>query len=68
VNGTSDAGWTPHSGDRIVVRTPDRREFRGVVVELTVRGVVIRLDTGWVTTYPLLLVHRDEIRHTEIEP
>lgn len=47
-------------GDRIVVRTPDRREFRGVLVELRepLSGVV-RLDTGWVTTYPLRLIFPD---------
>jgi hypothetical protein len=44
-------------GDRIVIRTPDRREFRGVLTEVrnTTSGVV-RLDTGWVTTFPLALM------------
>jgi len=49
-------------GDRIVVRTPDRREFRGVLVERRDpqgrrRMVVVRLDTGWLTTYPAEMVH-----------
>jgi hypothetical protein len=49
-------------GDRVVVRTPDRREYRGIV-----RGfreidegrwlAVVRLDTGWETTYPVEMVH-----------
>jgi hypothetical protein len=53
------------SGDRIVVRTPDRREFRGRLVEIRDAGggratAVVRLDTGWVTSYPLDMVERDE--------
>lgn len=49
-------------GTRIAVRTPDRREFRGVLVEFRTdandRAVaVVRLDTGWLTTYPLAMVH-----------
>ncbi|MGH2441989.1 MAG: hypothetical protein ACRDFX_02350 [Chloroflexota bacterium] len=53
-------------GDRIVVRTPDQRAFFGELIELRSgehrdQGVV-RLDTGWVTTYPLSMIHpRDEI-------
>ena len=48
-------------GDRIVVRTPDRREFRGRLMELRARGdgrrlAVVRLDTGWLTTYPAEMV------------
>ena len=53
------------NGDRIVVRTPDRREYRGRLVEI--RGseggpatAVVRLDTGWITSYPLHMVHKDE--------
>lgn len=49
-------------GDAIVVRTPDRREYRGSLLEI--RGgvaekpvAVVRLDTGWETTYPLAMVH-----------
>ncbi len=48
-------------GDRVVIRTPDRREFRGVLVEP--RGedaAVVRLDTGWLTTYPLRLIFPEE--------
>lgn len=50
----------PAVGERIVVRTPDRREFRGRIVEY--RGpdsAVVRFDTGWVTTYPLRLIFPD---------
>ncbi len=51
-------------GDRIVIRTPDRREFRGILVERKQHPdgrsmVVVRLDTGWVTTYPAELVYPD---------
>ena len=47
---------------RIVVRTPDRREYRGWFLELRVRDdgkqvAVVRLDSGWVTTYPVHMVH-----------
>ena len=49
-------------GKRIAVRTPDRREYRGVLVafrkDVSDRAVaVVRLDTGWLTTYPLEMVH-----------
>jgi hypothetical protein len=52
-------------GRRIVVRTPDRREFGGVVAEIREspggrRQVVVRLDTGWLTTYPVEMVHDAE--------
>jgi hypothetical protein len=55
------------TGDRVVVATPDRREFRGRLVELRERAdgkklAVIRLDTGWVTTYPLDMVHAEKQR------
>lgn len=54
-------------GERIVVRTPDRREFRGKLVELRPGNggrmqAVVRLDSGWVTAYPIELVHRDTAR------
>lgn len=50
-------------GDRIVIRTPDRREFRGVLVEFRGEGAaVVRLDTGWVTTYPVSLIFPDAPR------
>ena len=59
------------AGDRVVVRTPDRRAFRGVLVELRraaeVSGpeqAVVRLDTGWLTTYPASMVHREELPPT----
>lgn len=53
-------GGDMRRGDRIAVRTPDRREFRGEVVEVRAGEgkVVVRLDTGWVTTYPSHMVHR----------
>lgn len=48
-------------GERVVVQTPDRREFRGRLVEYRNlpgdrKGAVVRLDTGWLTTYPLELL------------
>lgn len=54
-------------GDRVVIATPDRREFRGRLVELRERAdgkklAVIRLDTGWMTTYPLEMVHVERDR------
>lgn len=54
-------GHTLRIGERIVVRTPDRREYRGVLVETRMsatgrREAVVRLDTGWLTTYPLEMV------------
>ena len=54
-------------GERVVVQTPDRREFRGRLVEFKTlpggrNGAVVRLDTGWLTTYPLEMVHPDEKR------
>ncbi len=56
-----------NAGDRIVISTPDRREFRGRLVEIRDRAdgkklAVVRLDTGWLTTYPLDMVHREEDR------
>ena len=55
----------PRSGQRVVVRTPDRREWGGVAVAVrTADGaepaVEVRLDTGWVTTYPLRMVFAAE--------
>lgn len=52
-------------GRRVVVRTPDRREFRGHLVEIQEREdgrrvAIVRLDTGWVTSYPLEIVHIEE--------
>jgi hypothetical protein len=52
----------PRPGQRIVVRTPDRREYRGELLEVrTGSGVnataVVRLDTGWLTSYPMTMVH-----------
>ena len=49
----------PEQGERIVIRTPDRREFRGEYIALRDGRVVVRLDTGWVTTYPRRMVFRD---------
>lgn len=53
------------AGDRVVVRTPDRHTYRGVLVELrrSVQGsqnAVVRLDTGWLTTYPADMVDVEE--------
>ena len=55
-----DDDMVPRPGERVVVRTPDRREFRGVLVELRENQALIRFDTGWMTRYPLSLVHIDE--------
>ena len=48
-------------GDRIVVRTPDRRAYFGWLVEVREAPgntqAVVRLDTGWLTAYPLHMVH-----------
>jgi hypothetical protein len=49
-------------GRRIVVRTPDRREYRGELVEFRKGNsgsevAVVRLDTGWLTSYPVAMVH-----------
>lgn len=48
-------------GDRIEVRTPDRRSYFGYLLELREgpenTRAVVRLDTGWVTSYPVRLVH-----------
>lgn len=51
-------------GQRVVVRTPDRREFRGVLLEVThVEGerpvAMVRLTTQWITRYPLHMIHPD---------
>ena len=51
-----------HAGQRIVVRTPDRREYRGELLELRAGAgenatAVVRLDTGWLTSYPIAMVH-----------
>ena len=58
-------------GERVVVKTPDRREFRGRVVERkTLPGgreaAVVRLDTGWLTTFPMALLRPEPgtDRHT----
>ncbi len=60
-------------GDPVVVRTPDRREYRGHLLEWRegVAGqpqVVVRLDTGWVTTYPVHMVHLDESGRARLDP
>jgi hypothetical protein len=56
-------------GERVVVQTPDRREFRGRLVEYRAlpggrKGAVVRLDTGWLTTYPLELLRPETGRQT----
>lgn len=55
-------------GERVVVKTPDRREFRGRVVGLKALSggrpaAVVRLDSGWLTTYPLELLHPEDGRN-----
>jgi hypothetical protein len=54
----------PRPGDAIVVRTPDRREFRGRLLEVRTGThgrpeAVVRLDTGWVTAFPLTMISSD---------
>lgn len=55
---------TIEPGERIVIRTPDHREFRGRLMEYRGRGsgcvALVRLDTGWETTYPTAMVWKDE--------
>ena len=64
-NRETDGGdATLRAGQRVVVRTPDRREFRGILVELKEQSAVIRFDTGWMTTYPLHLVFAEDARST----
>lgn len=48
-------------GERVVVSTPDRREFTGRLTALRHEQngrqvAVVRLDTGWETTYPIHMV------------
>jgi hypothetical protein len=48
----------------VVVRTPDRREYRGTLIEIRRlpdgrEMAVVRLDTGWLTSYPRHMVHPD---------
>ena len=54
-------------GQRVVVRTPDRRVWQGLLVEVQERPdgrqfAVVRLDSGWITSYPLTMVH-SEVKH-----
>ncbi len=60
-------------GDPVVVRTPDRREYRGHLLEWREgasgpQRAVVRLDTGWVTTYPVHMVHLDESGRARLDP
>ncbi|MGH2449359.1 MAG: hypothetical protein ACRDFS_12255 [Chloroflexota bacterium] len=54
----------PQPGKRIVVRTPDRHEYRGWLVEIRERDgkreALVRLDTGWETAFPVQMVEADE--------
>lgn len=54
---------TIEPGERVVVRTPDRREFRGRLLAYRQQAgqfvAVVRLDTGWETTYPAAMVWKD---------
>jgi hypothetical protein len=58
----SDAA--PEIGERIVVRTPDQHEFRGVLVALRDGKAVVRLDTGWVTSFPTRMIFSDRPHRT----
>lgn len=56
-------------GDPIVVHTPDRRQYRGVFIgyraeEAGTPRLLVRLDTGWQTSFPAEMVHRDTQRDT----
>jgi hypothetical protein len=49
-------------GARIVVRTPDQRAYYGWLLEVREAPpgndqAVVRLDTGWVTSYPVRMIH-----------
>jgi len=51
-------------GSRVVVRTPDRRQYRGVLlaVKMDANGrqvATVRLDTGWETTYPTDMIEKE---------
>jgi hypothetical protein len=59
----------PEAGERVVVRTPDRREYRGRLLEIRERDsrpyALVRLDTGWETTYPLHMVHPEREKSSD---
>lgn len=45
----------------MIVRTPDRREYAGRLIEIERRQhgrefAVVKLDSGWVTSYPVTMV------------
>ncbi len=61
---TEDSERLPQVGERIVVRTPDGHEFRGVLLAMREGRAVVRLDTGWVTTYPTRMVFSDRPRRS----
>lgn len=55
-------------GDSVVVSTADGHRFHGILVEcrwdrLNREHAVIRLDTGWVTSYPMDMVRAESQLH-----
>jgi hypothetical protein len=54
------AGMELKAGERVVVCTPDGREYGGRLVEVRDergrRMAVVRLDSGWLTSYPLAML------------
>jgi hypothetical protein len=55
---------TRSPGERIVITTKDGHRFGGRLIELRKDSLgrelaVVRLDSGWVTSYPLEMVRGD---------
>lgn len=49
--------------ERVAIRTPDQREYRGRFLERrrddqnSREYGVVRLDSGWLTSYPIEMIH-----------
>lgn len=59
----------PEPGDQVVVLTPDRRAYYGRLLEVRESPdnaqAVVRLDTGWVTSFPMHMVHMADTTPTD---
>lgn len=60
----SERGPELSPGERIVIATNDNHRFGGRLIEVRKDRLgrelaVVRLDSGWVTTYPLEMIRRD---------